>query len=142
MKNHSLTALITCLIVSCLTANAGLERDWIAVGDDGHTNGPAAGYVIALSQDSAMIVTQNTVGGGWTATPGLIIIPPEDLPIPSAPGTAELFEIDAIALGMAGGVWFGSIKAFDESGNYGALGNIVRFDVDDLIAPAAIMTFQ
>ena len=142
MKNHALTAVLTCLIISCLTANAGLERDWTAVGDDGHSNGPAAGYVMALSQDSVQIVTQNTVGGGWSAAPGLIILSPEELPTPAAPGTTELFEIDAAALGMAGGVWFGSIKAFDESGNYGALGNILRFDVDDLIAPAAIITLQ
>lgn len=139
MKNHVLTALMTCLIVACLTVSADEPKEWQAVGDD-DMNGRATGYIMALSQDSALIVSASSDSIGFNPTAGLVIIGPGELPTPADPGIMESFIISTS--GWASGTWYASIKAFDEVPNYAALGNITRFEVDDTISPAAILTLQ
>lgn len=137
MKRYGLTALIACMIISCLTVSADNTRDWTAVGDDG-TEGLASGYIMAVSQDSALIVAQSNDSTGFDPAVGLIVYGPDVLPVPSAPGTTETFSLT----GLTPGIWFASVKAFDEVPNYALLGNIHRFEVKDEIAPAAILNLQ
>ena len=137
MKSHVFTAVLTCMIIACFTVEAGPNREWTAVGDDG-MSGRASGYIMALSADSALIVSASNDVNGFEPVEGLIIYGPDVLPVPAEPGTQEVFTLS----GLAPGIWFASIKAFDEVPNYAALGNVFRFVIADKIAPAAIMTLQ
>jgi len=151
MKRHGLTALMTCLIVACLTAKADDQREWTAVGDDENT-GTATGHMMALSQDSVAIVSADlgrtvwntdnvtllNVGGWDTTATNVIFIRPDATPLQA--GEQQIWMLPTAE--MATGLWFASIKAFDERPNWAPMGNIARFTLYDVTSPAGIFDLK
>jgi hypothetical protein len=143
MKRSDWILLIFAVLVAALTCArllADEQHTWQAVGDDDMT-GRATGYVMVLARDSLTIVNADNGHQGWiTNTPGLTVITADILPTPAEPGTWENFTMET--KDFEPGTWFASIKAFDEAGNWGALGNIKRFVISDVTSPAAIITLR
>lgn len=137
LQETFLTVLATLAIV-CVAAHPTADRSWTAVGDDGY-EGIASGYCLIVATDSLLIVQADMGIAGWDTTlMGLMVFGPDVLPTPDVSGMQQSFLIT----GLMPGTYFGSIKAFDDVGNYGALGNIVRFEIEDTVAPAAILTLE
>ena len=134
-----LMALVCMVIIVTCVATKPEDYQWTAPGDDGMT-GTVAGYLAVMSLDSSLIVACD--GGeytGWLPIPGVQIITVDTSTVFLAAGGTEnrsIFTgVDTLPQGT---VYFVSLKAYDEAGNYGALGNIVRRVAPDNIAPAAI----
>ena len=106
---------------------ASVNLIWTAVGDDDNI-GTAAHYDLRRSTDSLQLLNS------WNSCEGGIITL-----IPSISGTTENWTINNLPTNTK--IFF-SVKAIDEAGNIGDIGNILGITTPDFDKPAPILDLR
>lgn len=131
--------LTLCFIVFTFVSvqAADITVGWTAVAEDGDVGGPASGYVLCYSVDSAALVNASNPNNGFYMDDSLTTT----IDDPNVPGNVgDSLELLLTGLADKTDYWF-AMKAYDGKPNYSGISNIAHYIYNDTIPPGKVTIF-